>query len=196
MTDLQMLRLKLGDDISSASDKVIADGEMQKAKLSHGHIVDGTLLVYIDDELQAAPANYTFDLLEGSVLFNIVPDEGKTIKASYQFSAFTDSELQELLDDSNGDVTGAIIQAIHILLADYSRKFDYSTGQQDMKPSQVFQNLRQLLEIYSSKSSNEAASIQMVDRTSKYYDSCDDTDFIGAETPQRKSDFSRYDEGW
>jgi hypothetical protein len=73
-----------------------------------------------------------------------------------------------------------------MLMADASRRFDYSSGQTEMKPSQVFSQLRSLRSIYEKKAKSQSNDgLFIMTRSNRHYD--------GTKTAQ--ADISRYDLG-
>ena len=94
--------------------------------------------------------NVTPDLVysgAGQVQLNDAPEQGDKVIISYEYAGFTDLVLESLID-RNG-VQGAIIEALKDLLASASRRTDYVQGQTNVKASQVFQHLKDLLGMYS-----------------------------------------------
>ena len=183
-TDLQQLRKELADPYKSAFDENIGDAETTIYKLSHGSVKDDSFKVYVADDLKTLTTDYTIDQEEGVITFVTAPADGASIEVTYNFSAFSDTELNNFLV-SEGSVNGALLLCIDILLMDASKRFDYAIGKADLKPSQVFNNLKDLRGIIATKVSNEAAGggVSIVNRSSRHY----------KDTVETETDLSRAD---
>jgi hypothetical protein len=182
MTNLELIRKKLADDYKFASDANTGDAKTTIFQLAHGNIQDETMEVYLDGEITS---DYTIDRERGLLKFTPAPGEDVEVLVQYYFSAFSDEEITSFLSDNQNDIYSTLIDLVEILLADSSRRFDYSTGQTDVKPSQVFQNLKEMREIYKSKIPAERrSSLKRGQLRSSYYQ---------REVKPRR-DLSRYDE--
>lgn len=146
-TDLEVIRLNLADPYQLAFDENAGDGSTVKFRLSHKKVRDDSLVIAVDD---LSTTDYTFDDGLGIVTFDNPPESDTTISMEYEYSAFSDEELEEFLD-VEGSIDGAVLRCIEILLVDSARRFDYSAGRSELKPSQVFSNLKELREIYKEK---------------------------------------------
>lgn len=171
-TNLQLLRKELADPYKSAFDQNSGDGETTVFKLSHRNIKDSSYSVYVNNDLQTETTEYSIDREEGLVTFVSPPADTVEIEISYMFSAFSDEELTEFLVLDNNNISKVIVRCVDILLMDAARRFDYSIGRADLKPSQVFDNLMKLRSIISNKASkgNTGSDISLVERTSRFYE--------------------------
>lgn len=171
-TNLELLRKEIADPYRSAFDTNLGDGETIEFKLAHGNVKEESLVVCVGGTVQT---HYSVDLEEGMITFVTAPVDAVSVTADYKFSVFSDEELTEFLALERGNVDGAIIRCIDILLMDSARRFDYSAGRLDIKPSQVFNNLVQLRKIVTERISYKednsgTGGIRLVDRSSSYYD--------------------------
>lgn len=171
MTDLELIRLKLADNFKFAFDSQETDGETTIFKLSHGNIDEDTFELSLDDS-NVDTSLYTVDYDRGIIVFDSPPDTGKILEATYDYTIFSDSEINSLLSMYT-DVNVVMVELIDILLADSARRFDYTSGQTEMKPKQVFDNLKQLRDIYSRKG---GISAKIANRTNNYYKSASQID--------------------
>lgn len=169
MTNLEKLRQKIADPYKYAEDSQVSDGVSTVYELTHGHILDGSYTVYVDTDEQVEDTDYTIGLESGVITFSSVVPVGSDIRVIYQFSAFSDEELTEYLSDNNGNLDSATLDIIDVLLFDSSRRFDYSTGKTEMKPSQVFNNLKSLRDIISGKIKSKSHAVK-TRRISQFYD--------------------------
>ena len=182
MTNLELVRKKLADEYKFASDTNIGDGGTSIFKLAHSNIQDETYTIYVD---LSESDNYEIDLERGLITFNTPPADEKNITAQYYFSAFSDDEIEYFLEENENDINETLIDLIEILLIDSARRFDYSTGQSEMKPSQVFKNLKEMLIFFSKKVPAEVKSnLKQGTLSSPYYQS----------EVKPSKDLSRYDE--
>lgn len=163
MTYLQEIRMKLADPIRDAYDTKEGDGTTPIFDLAHRSIISYT--VTVSDVLQVENTDYTMNTETGSITFLNIPADGAEIKCQYTFATFTTNELEDIYLEQDSDVDSTIAYCIEVLLMDSARRFDYTSGQTDMKPSQVFDHLLKMKEIYSGKS-----DVPMIyNRTNPYY---------------------------
>lgn len=66
-------------------------------------------------------------------------------------TAFTDAELSDIWDEALGDMDTATLYALQSLLSDAARLSDYTAGQTSEKRSQVFENLRKMVEYWEGE---------------------------------------------
>jgi hypothetical protein len=183
MTNLELIRKKLADDYKFNADTNDGDGTTSIFKLSHGNIKEDTYEVYVNGSL--VTTGFDFDLERGIIEFNTPPSDGHAIYVKYDFSAFSDTEINNFLEENDNNVNKTIVDLVEMLLSDASRRFDYSTGQSDMKPNQIFKNLKEMREIYAGKIPSETRNntVQGTIR-SPYYRT----------TSSSPKDLSRYDQ--
>lgn len=153
LTDIQKIRMRLGDSLTLTVDKQVGDGVVTLYYLTHKHIQN--LEVAVNNNPVDEGTDYTVDYDDGVINFKNAPADQAPVRMQYMSGAFNDADLQNLLE-SYGTVTNAINEAIKILMADAARRFDYVHGQTQMNPSQIFDHLKQLLEI------NQASDTPMV----------------------------------
>jgi hypothetical protein len=184
-TNLELLRKELADPYKSAFDQNSGDGETTVFKLSHKNVKAGSYSVYVGNDEQTETTEYSIDREEGIITFVTAPTSGVEIKVEYIFSAFSDEELTEFLSLENNNISKTLVRCIDILLMDAARRFDYSVGRADLKPSQVFDNLLRLRSILSNKSRQGSgiSEISLVERTSRFYE----------DTNEQSTDLSRAD---
>lgn len=171
-TNLELLRLELADPIKQGFDKQFGDGETVVYKLAHSNIIEGSLQLSVDDA-EVADEDYEIDLRTGVITFDTAPANDKEIEAKYQFTAFSDEELNNFLALDGNSIPSVMVRCIDILLIDAAKRFDYSSGQTEMKASQVFQNLKDLREVFAGKvsSSQSSGGAIKASRTHKAYQS-------------------------
>jgi hypothetical protein len=179
LTDIQQIRMDLGDPLKTAIDKDEGDGVTVLFVLTHKHIQD--VQVDVQGIVQTIGSDYTINSQEGIVEFTEPPAVGSVVRVQYKYAGFTDADYQNLLD-IHGTAGAATVRAIRILLMDAARRFDYSHGQTQMQASQVFDHLKDMLTIHTKSNSNTPV---IVDRSHRYYGSRKD----------RKLDLSRADLG-
>ena len=169
-TNLELLRKELADPFKYAFDGETGDGETTVFKLSHGKVQSETYAVYVDNNLQTEETDYTIDQDRGLVTFITAPADTKEVEAKYYFAAFSDDEFTEFLALESDNVVRAAIRCINLLIVDASRRFDYASGQTEMKPSQVFAHLRELRRIFRERLTDIKGGVSVVDRKSRFYD--------------------------
>lgn len=149
-TTLDNIRIKISDPLKQGFDKQIGDGSTKIFKLSHSKVHSESEAIVVNNssvELEA----YDIDYDEGVVIFNTAPTQGHVIEVSYKYAAFRDEEIELYLDENGQSINQTIVTLIEILLADSARRFDYTAGQTNMQPSQVFDHLERLHKIYQRK---------------------------------------------
>ena len=169
-TNLKLLRKELADPFKYAFERQTGDGETVAFKLSHGNVQDGTYKVFVDNDLKTETTDYTIDKERGLVTFKTAPLEKEEIEVEYYFAAFSDEELEEFLALESDNVVRAALRGVNLLIADASRRFDYASGQTEMKPSQVFEHLKDLRKIFQERLRDSHAGVALVDRSSRFYD--------------------------
>lgn len=167
-TDLQILRKRLADNYKYGYDEQVGDGEATVYKLTHGNVRTDSLEVFVADEEQAVDVDYTLDVELGLVEFVSAPDESDEIKFVYYYAAFSDEELTEFLS-SEGSVDRALLLCIEILMADSAKQFDYSSGQANLKPNQVFYKLDRLRSQVLKTLSRKGGDVTVSERTNRHY---------------------------
>lgn len=154
MTELEKVRNLIDDHISIGLTNEQSTGGLQLFQLNSRNVWDLT----ITDKNGATvdPANYELIATSGQVKGTFEPGE---LVFEYKHAAFTDEEIQAYLDEF-GSTTKAAIACVRILLASASKRFDYKAGIKDIKASQVFDNLKELLGTLTEQvDSEENASI-------------------------------------
>ena len=173
MTNLEELRLMLSDPFKDGFDDIVADDESKQYQLSHHNIKPESLTVYINNDEQTLTTDYTVDLSQGVITFTSSPNNEDLIEAKYKYAAFSDDELNDFLD-KDGSVGKVIVRCVEILLFDSARRFDYTAGQTDVKASQVFKNLKDLLAYWNGKVGSSDSAVVVLNRKhdSEDYDRC------------------------
>lgn len=183
-TVIQQLRKKLADDYRYGNDVNTGDGSTLIFRLLHKNVRTSTIVTKVNDVLQVLDTDYTLDAERGIITFDSAPTLEHSIVVSYEYSAFSDDELNNILDGNNNDIPSSLLECIDILLMDASRRFDYSSGQTNYKPSQVFDNLTKMrLIIKGQVDSDSSGGLDMIDRIDDAYEG----------TVRASTDLSRYD---
>ena len=168
-TNLELLRKTIADPIKFAIDKQLGDGTSTIFKVSHERIEDGTYKIFVNDEENEVETDFTIDLERGVITFLEAIPLNYEIRMEYFFSAFSELELTEFLALDGNDVNKSALRCVDILLADASRRFDYSSGQTEVKASQVFKNLKELREVFKDNITDTNGNAIMVNRINDAY---------------------------
>lgn len=177
-SDITLIRMKIGDYLKPAIDKDTGDGVIRDFVLTHKHIQD--FIVEVDGSVKTETTDYAMDTVNGIITFVTPPALSKSVMCQYKFAGFTDTDFTTLLTTYT-TVNYTVIEAIKMLLADAARRFDYVHGESQMNPSQVFDHLQKLLEIY--KTSNTPTIMK---RINPYYEN---------DTKSNSTDLTRSDVG-
>lgn len=182
-TNLQILRKELADEHRTATDYEEGDANTKVFQLAHKHIKTDSYSVYVNSSVKQDGVDYNIDKDGGVITFENAPPLNHDILIDYQYSAFTDEELTEWLN-MLGSVGRAKVKCLEILLMDAARRFDYQTGQSKMSPSQVFKQIKEMLEMATGQSNNQSyGGAVIAKRTHPKYQS----------TVPQKTDLSRYE---
>lgn len=144
MNELATLRRRVGDRTKAQRDIATGNGADRSFHLQYQNVFNVTVLVAA---VAADPTTYTVDSPGGRVIFNVAPAEGAEVAFDYNYAAYTDAELQEILDDEG--LAGATVAVLDELIADSARLYDYTQGETTNKRSQVFDHLLKLQERYT-----------------------------------------------
>lgn len=139
MTDLQRVRNVIDDHVSIGMTTENSVGGLQIFQMNSRNLWN----LIIKDKAGAVVAaeNYTVYAQSGQIK-GTFPQGNLTFE--YDHAAFSDAELTDYLTEL-GSVTATAIACVRILLASASKRFDYKAGIKDIKASQVFDNLKELL---------------------------------------------------
>ncbi len=139
MTDLQRVRNIIDDHVSIGLATEVSDGGVQLFQLNSRNIwnvvakdKDGTVIDADAYVVYAQSGQIKGTFPEGDITFE------------YEHAAFSDSEITDYLEELTS-VTAVAVACVRILLASASKRFDYKAGIKDIKASQVFDNLKELL---------------------------------------------------
>ncbi len=174
MTDLEKLRLLIGDQIYQQIDNAVGNGVTVLFQLKFQNIQNAS--VKVNGTLTTA---YTLEAKSGFIRFTAAPTDGHAIIIEYEYSAFTDTELTDILNDC-GSVKSAALFCIDCLMADAARRFSYTRGASTMNVNEVFEQLKEL-----KKTISEYSTPRLVQRTNRFYN----------KTMDDKTDLGRADLG-
>lgn len=137
-TEIKAVRRKIGDSVKSERENVTGTGRNRIVKLQNNNVF--AVFVTIDD---VETTGFTVHDTAGRIVFAVPPAEGSSVIIDYLYAAYTDAELQSLIDDYG--VNGAAIACLEELLVDTARFYDFTQGETTEKRSQVFENLNKVL---------------------------------------------------
>ncbi|NBD34396.1 MAG: hypothetical protein GVY30_00170 [Chloroflexi bacterium] len=131
--DLAWLRLAIQDRYRISLEEIIGLGNGARTRYQTGMapVVSESEEIRVDTTVKARDVDYTIDTDTGLVTMTAAPSDAAEIIASYQWSAFSDAELNDLLDRYN-TVTNAAIAALKAILADNDRFLKYTFGQESV----------------------------------------------------------------
>lgn len=148
--EVSVLRRRIGDTVSDASSTSMADGVSITFELPYNHVRN--VSVYDNDVLVAAE-NYTVNNDSGTITFGVAPASGNLLRFDFEYSAYTDAELGSRVDEFGPKQ--AVVETLLELLADSARLYDYSNGETEDKKSQVFKQLKELIDFYQERLDSE-----------------------------------------
>jgi hypothetical protein len=147
LSDLQWLRLKIADRprLLLHDPLGVGDGANTLFKLRVAPIVADSETVTVNGVEQTQDTDYTIDNSLGLITFTAAPAADAEVVATFQFVAFTDTELTDLLT-AEGSRQRAAMEAVRWLLADQDRFLKYTFGQETVDRSGARDALQFLLE--------------------------------------------------
>lgn len=139
MTNLEKVRNVIDDHVSIGLGSEMSVGGVQLFQLNSRNVWN--LTVKDKDGNVVAAEGYTLFPQSGQIKGTFPEGE---LTFEYEHAAFTDDEITDYLTELGG-VTATAVACVRILLASASKRFDYKAGIKDIKASQVFDNLKELL---------------------------------------------------
>jgi len=181
MDDLQRLRLEVASRRRAEINELagVGDGATTKFKVQMVPVFSDTLEVVARDAGVATPVppeDYTADLDTGVLTFVEAPDLNVEVLCSYEWSAFSDEELQEVLTET-GSVLAAALRVIDWILTDQDRFMKYTLGQESVDRTASISALKARRSALVARLSSSAVSI------------------VCADTAERRADMSPFLEG-
>jgi len=167
MATVDDLRLKILDRPQVVLDEIVGtgDGFTKLFKLRRAPVMEGTIHLRIGVEEKNEGTDYEVDYTTGKLVFAEAPGEGEVVVASYDFAAFSDSELQAFLDSSGGNLALAAGEALTSLISDRSRLVTWSRSDVRIDYDKLREDLAIVARRYLSQGRTEAgrAKIEEID---------------------------------
>jgi hypothetical protein len=162
METITRIRNLIGDSHKSDVVTFVSDGSSLVYQLPRTRIKTGSVVSTHGDIS-------TVDINTGLVTFADPIEEFQSFQISFSYSSFTNEEIAEYIGIHH-TVNNTSIELLQILLADSARRYDYSTGLENFKPSQVFEHIKDLITMIKSQGSGLSSyggAVQQ-ERTSEY----------------------------
>lgn len=105
-------------------------------------------------------AGYTIDYRLGLIRFSSPPAVDDEVRVSYRWFAFSDEELSDILLRSGGDVSGAAILALQMVLADTDRFIRYTLGQETVDRAAARDAITALLDLLKADRGGMVGMVQ------------------------------------
>jgi hypothetical protein len=171
MTDLEEIRNTIGDLFKTDVMSIIGITGSTVYALRRSKIKEDSVVV-----TGATLASVDYD--NATITLTTAVDD--VFQVTYQFSAFSDDELTAFIV-KYGTVKNVALKCIEFLLADAARRYDYSTGLENVQPSQIFDHLKELRTIILEGNSSAMASGGAVfaDRITEYHADKEDGNYEG-----------------
>lgn len=149
VNEILQVRRRVGDKAKDATETFEYQGQ-NGIPLSHNNVSNVSVAV---NGTAIASTAFTVNAAAGLVTLNDDTASGDdTVSITYVHAAYSDVEIGALIDQYGEK--GAVVEILNELLADSAKMFDYSNGATEEKQSQIFKNLKQLLELYTDSSGN------------------------------------------
>jgi hypothetical protein len=165
MATIEELRLKILDRPQIVLDERVGSGDGEKTvfKLAHSPVMSGTANVRVGGDVQVASTDYELDCLTGKLTFDEGPKDGDAIVASYDFAAFSDSELQVYLDGAGGNLALAAGEALTSLVSDRARLVTWARGDMRIDYDRLRQDISDVAARYLSQGRSEVGGARTDD---------------------------------
>lgn len=148
MSEIAAIRRKIGDKVKAQRDIVMGNSGERTIHLQYESVFE--VIVQIDYVEKTEGVDYSVDYQAGRIVFQNPPVEGERVTVDYLYAAYSNEELQGLIDET-GSVNGAVIACLEELTMETARFYDFTQGETSEKKSQVFKNLMALLDSYRAK---------------------------------------------
>jgi len=147
LTDLERLRLQIQDRprLALRESLDVGDGVTTTFLTQLHPVLADSETVLVNGVVQEAGTDYTLIGALGALEFTTAPGSGLPVACTYQWAAFSDVELEDLLE-RYATVRRAAIAALEMLLADTDRFLKYTFGQESVDRSATREGLEKLLE--------------------------------------------------
>lgn len=169
--NLTLVRKRIGDNTKTHTEVIPIGENNNTVQLTYGNV---TIFSLYDQQKSTAVLQESVDYIvnspTGTITLQYQPIEDSELVAVYSYFAFSDEELEELINAYG--INGACTEAIRWLIADSSRLHDYSRGATTESLSQVVKNLQDMLKDYSTIGSNADGSptdMTVLKRTNQWY---------------------------
>lgn len=165
--NLTLIRRRIGDNPKTQSEVFSINDTINSVSLSFANSTITSIYdkEYSDSSLSVG-TDYTFDSVTGTVVLLYTTTDSQLV-VNYVYYAFTDDELNDLLDQYGLNV--ATVEAIRWLIADASRLHDYSQGVTSESLNQIVKNLRDMAKDYAEMGDPENPTTKILKRTNDYY---------------------------
>ncbi len=136
LSNLERLRLQVADRPRLVLHEIVGIGDgLSLAFQSRGVpvFVNSETVVLVSDsvtQVLTTGADYTFDYDLGLLRLTEAAPTGDRVQVSYRWAAFSDVELEDVLENNGASVRRAAIAVLQMLLADTDRFLKYTLGQE------------------------------------------------------------------
>jgi hypothetical protein len=160
LTDLARLRLAIADRARVALREQVGlgDGAREHFQTQLAPVVTGSETVLVNE---TPVATYLLDYATGLLTFTVPPAVNAGLLITYNWTTFSDAELQDLLDRYG--LRRAGVRALEWLLADTERFLRYTFGQTSVDRSAARENLLALLERLTAEMGSGAVRLVQAD---------------------------------
>lgn len=166
-----LVRKRIGDDRKTETESLPINETTVTVQLRYSN---ATIFSLIDRNKSSVAlvenTDYTLHSESGIITLLYTPDPDSTLIAVYYYYAFTDAEIDDLINAYG--INGACAEAIRWLIADSSRLHDYSRGATSESLSQIVKNLQSMLKDYSrmgDSTTGKPVGMTILKRTNDWY---------------------------
>jgi hypothetical protein len=153
MNPIETIRNRIGDQPKTEIERYVGNGTVKSFTINNKNPYE--FFVTINGVQNTA---FTYDDEIQKLIFETAPANASTIEIKYKYAAFTDAEIQAVLNESGGDVDRATAESLRQALGSQSRMVSFQHGDRSVSMSDIFKNLMALLNSYEKKISNSGAN--------------------------------------
>lgn len=145
LTNLQKLRLSIADKEKVKADEIVGVGNGIRTRwvLEMHPLKESSEVIAVDGVPQTEDTDYTLNIETGLLTFlsGHAPRDREVIEAlTYGFYAFSDEDLNEILDLENNVIMIAAARCLRILAADAATFFTWTSGDERVDRSKICAN--------------------------------------------------------
>ena len=163
ITNEDRFRRAVGDRIKADENIMVGNGATSEFQLRHSNVWDMTL--YFNGVSQSS--GFTLDGGTGTIAFDTAPADAVEVTVTFKYAAYTQDEISSMVLAYGIDES--IIVALEELLANTAKLRDYKEADSEVKNSQVFKNIKDLLAYHVGRAASKSSGVTSARRINDNY---------------------------